>query len=192
MYDRIFTVDEGDIVVDLGASIGPFTYSILPRNPKHCYVVEPISSQLEILKQNVGKENVTIVQGAITDKKKIEIEWDGVIESVPTFSFKEFLVENKIDKIDFLKCDCEGGEYDVFQPSNIEFLKTIPKIVTEFHLKDNEEFHQCKFRWFRDNILPNFEKFEVYSVDGVNIKWDLWNDHFLDYYHETIIYIDNR
>jgi autotransporter strand-loop-strand O-heptosyltransferase len=192
MYDRIFTVDEGDVVVDLGASIGPFTYSILPRNPKHCYVVEPISSQLEILKQNVGKENVTIIQGAITDKKKIEIEWDGVIESVPTFSFKEFLVENNIDKIDFLKCDCEGGEYDVFQPSNIEFLKTIPKIVTEFHLRDNDEFHQCKFRWFRDNILPNFEKYEVYSVDGVNIKWDLWNDHFIEYYHETIIYIDNR
>jgi autotransporter strand-loop-strand O-heptosyltransferase len=192
MYDRLFTVEEGDIVVDLGASLGPFTYSILPNNPKQCYVVEPLSYQVDVLKRNVGRDNVKIIQGAITDKKKIEITWDNVTEVVSTFTFKEFLDENKIDKIDFLKCDCEGGEYDVFQPSNIEFLKTIPKIVTEFHLSKDENFHNCKFRWFRDNILPNFSNYQVFSVDGVDIKWDLWNEHFIEYYNEILIYIDNR
>ena len=192
MYDRFFTVEEGDVVVDLGASLGPFTYSILPNNPKQCYVVEPLSYQIDVLHKNVGKDNVKIIQGAITDKKKIEITWDYVSESVPTFTFREFLNENGIDKIDFLKCDCEGGEYDVFQPSNIEFLKTIPKIVTEFHLRDDENFHKCKFRWFRDNILPKFDNYQVFSVDGVDIKWDLWNEHFLDWYCEVMIYMDNR
>ena len=192
MYDRFFTVEEGDVVVDLGASLGPFTYSILPNNPKQCYVVEPLSYQVDVLKRNVGRDNVKIIQGAITDKKKIEITWDYVTESVPTFTFREFLDENGIDKIDFLKCDCEGGEYDVFQPSNIEFLKTIPKIVTEFHMRKDENFHNCKFRWFRDNILSNFSNYQVFSVDGVDIKWDLWNEHFLDWYCEVIIYIDNR
>jgi autotransporter strand-loop-strand O-heptosyltransferase len=191
-YERFFEVEEGDIVVDLGASIGPFTYKILPKNPKQCYVVEPLSHQIDILNKNVGKDNVKIIQGAITDKKKIEISWDNVTESVPTFTFREFLDENGIDKIDFLKCDCEGGEYDVFQPSNIEFLKTIPKIVTEFHLRDNETFDKCKFRWFRKNILPKFNNIQVYSFDGVDIKWDLWNEHFIEYYCEVIIYIDNR
>ena len=192
IYDRCFTVEEGDIVVDLGASLGPFTYSILPNNPKQCFVVEPLSYQIEVLKRNVGKDNVKIIQGAITDKKRIDITWDGISESVPTFTFREFLNENGIDKINFLKCDCEGGEYDVFSKSNIQFLKTIPKIVTEFHLRDDENFHQCKFRWFRDNILQMFENFEVYSIDGVNIKWDLWNEHFIEYYNKVIIYIDNR
>ena len=191
-YERFFEVEEGDIVVDLGASLGPFTYKILPKNPKQCYVVEPLSYHINVLHKNVGEDNVKIIQGAITDKKNIEITWDGITESVPTFSFKEFLNENKINKIDFLKCDCEGGEYDVFQPSNIDFLKTIPKIVTEFHLVNDENFHECKFRWFRDNILPKFENYKVYSYDGVDIKWDLWNDHFIEYYNEVIIYIDNR
>jgi autotransporter strand-loop-strand O-heptosyltransferase len=191
-YERFFEVEEGDIVVDLGASLGPFTYKILPKNPKQCYVVEPISHQIEILKKNVGQENVKIIQGAITDKKKIEISWDEMTESVPTFSFREFLDEHKINKIDFLKCDCEGGEYDVFQQSNIEFLKTIPKIVTEFHLNNDSNYHECKFRWFRDNILTQFDNIQVFSVDGVNIKWDLWNDHFIEYYSEVILYIDNR
>jgi autotransporter strand-loop-strand O-heptosyltransferase len=191
-YERFFEVEEGDVVVDLGASLGPFTYSILPKNPKQCYVVEPLSAQIETLKINVGRDNVKIIQGAITDKKKIVISWDKITESVPTFSFREFLDEQGIDKIDFLKCDCEGGEYDVFQQSNIEFLKTIPKIVTEFHMKNDGNYHEAKFRWFRDNILPQFDKIEVFSVDGVNIKWDLWNEHFIQYYSEVIVYIDNR
>ena len=192
IYERLFEVEEGDIVVDLGASLGPFTYSILPKNPKQCFVVEPLSYHIDILNKNVGQENVKIIQGAISDKKKLEITWDNITEISPTFTFKEFLDDNNINKIDFLKCDCEGGEYDVFQKNNIEFLKTIPKIVVEFHLRNDENFHQCKFRWFRDNILNMFENFEVYSLDGVNIKWDLYNEHFIEYYNEVIFYFDNR
>lgn len=192
IYERLFEVEEGDIVVDLGASLGPFTYSILPKNPKKCFVVEPLSYHIDILNKNVGQENVKIIQGAISDKKKLEITWDGITETSPTFTFKEFLDVNKINKIDFLKCDCEGGEYDVFSKVNIEFLKTIPKIVVEFHLNNDEDYHQCKFRWFRDNILNMFENFEVYSLDGVNIKWDLYNEHFIEYYNEVIFYFDNR
>jgi len=191
-YERFFEVEEGEIVVDLGASLGPFTHSILPKNPKLCYVVEPLSYQIDILHKNVGQDNVKIIQGAITDKKNIIITWDEVTESVPTFTFKEFLDENGITKIDFLKCDCEGGEYDVFQQSNIEFLKTIPKIVTEFHMRNDESFNKCKFRWFRDNILTQFDNIQIYSVDGVDIKWDLWNEHFIEYYNEIIVYIENR
>jgi hypothetical protein len=29
-------------------------------------------------------------------------------------------------------------------------------------------------------------------VDGVDIKWDLWNEHFINYYEQIIVYIDNR
>ena len=155
-------------------------------------MVEPLSYQIGILHKNVGKDNVKIIQGAITDKKKIVVSWDDVTESVPTFTFKEFLDDNNITHIDFLKCDCEGGEYDVFQQSNIEFLKTIPKIVTEFHMRADDSFHKCKFRWFRDNIFPQFDNIQVFSVDGVDIKWDLWNDHFIEYYNEVIVYMDNR
>jgi FkbM family methyltransferase len=44
-------------------------------------------------------------------------------------SFKEFIDENNIKHIDFLKIDCEGGEYSVFIPSNIEYLKNVKKIA---------------------------------------------------------------
>jgi hypothetical protein len=86
--------------------------------------------------------------------------------------------------------DCEGGEYDVFSEDNIHFLKTVPKIVTEFHL--HGYVGKAKFKEFRNNILSNFANYEVHSLDGVDIKWDLWNENFIEYYQEVIIYIDNR
>ena len=192
LYEKIFEVNEGDIVVDFGASLGPFIYSILHKNPKQCYAVEPLSGQIEILHRNIGRDNVKIIQGAITERKHLSIEWDTIIEDAPTLTFREFIEGNNIDRIDFLKCDCEGGEYDVFRQENMEFLKSIPKIVTEFHMREDENYNKARFKWFRDNILTQFNKFEVRSVDGVDIKWDLYNDHFLEWYNEVIIHIDNR
>jgi hypothetical protein len=96
-----------------------------------------------------------------------------------------------LDKIDFIKTDCEGGEYDIFTQNNLEFLKkNVKKVVGEWHLRYPEL--KEKFRNFRDNILPHFKDYKVFSIDGVNIKWDLWNEHFIDYYTEVIIHIDNR
>ena len=48
-----------------------------------------------------------------------------------------------------------------------------------------------KFREFRDLYLKHIPH-TVFSVDGAEIKWDLWNESFLDYYTEVIISIDNR
>jgi hypothetical protein len=89
-----------------------------------------------------------------------------------------------------LKIDCEGGEYDVFTERNIEYLKKVPKIVAEFHL--GNRVSKELFRNFRDNILKNFDKFNFRSLDGVDITWDLHNEHFIQYYREIMLYIDNR
>ena len=197
IYEKFFTVEEGDIVVDIGASIGPFTYSILKNKPKHCWVVEPLDNQFEVLKQNLMGGPVSFIKAAITDIKNVKIEWDGNIAYPRTLTFNEFITENGLSKIDFLKNDCEGGEYDIFSIENFEFLKTIPKIVTEFHLGMENDIKssmtlKSKFRYFRDYLLNNFNNFEVYSIDGVDIKWNLYNEEFLDYYMGIIIYIDNR
>ena len=140
---------------------------------------------------------VSFVKAAITDAKNVKIKWDGNVAYPRTLSFNEFINENGLSKIDFLKIDCEGGEYDIFSIENFEFLKTIPKIVTEFHLGMVNDIKssmilKSKFRYFRDYLLNNFNNFQVYSIDGVDIKWNLYNEEFLDYYIGIIIYFDNR
>ena len=41
VYEKYFEVEEGDVVFDVGASLGPFTYSILDKNPSQVFAFEP-------------------------------------------------------------------------------------------------------------------------------------------------------
>ena len=193
IYEKEFQVEKGDTVVDVGASVGPFTYSILPNNPSRVFCIEPSNREFETLKKNLPHQNVTLINKGITSTNSMvssnmlfggETEMEGI-------TFQSFLKENNIDVINFMKTDCEGGEYDIFTIDNFSILKdTLRKVVGEWHLSTPEL--KEKFRVFRDVFLRLFPNHEIYSVDGTPIKWDLWNEHFIEYYNEVIIYIDNR
>ena len=193
IYEKVFQVEKGDTVVDVGASVGPFTYSILPNNPSRVFCIEPSNREFETLKKNLPHQNVTLINKGITSTNSMvssnmlfggETEMEGI-------TFQSFLKENNIDVINFMKTDCEGGEYDIFTIDNFSILKdTLRKVVGEWHLSTPEL--KEKFRVFRDVFLRLFPNHEIYSVDGTPIKWDLWNEHFIEYYNEVIIYIDNR
>jgi FkbM family methyltransferase len=195
LYEKFFTVDEGDIVMDFGASVGPFTYSILDKNPKHVYCFEPSPEEIETLTKNTQSGPVTIINKGISDKEG-EFEFnlfglDGGMKLAKSTTFDKIREEYDIKKIDFIKTDCEGGEYSVFNNKNFFWVKeNVRKIVGEWHLETPERKQQ--FRVFRDTYLRLFPKIEVFSVDGVNIKWELWTERFLEYYYQVIIYIDNR
>ena len=193
LYEKMFEIENGDIVLDVGASVGPFTYSILKKNPTHVYCLEPSESEFPTLVKNTRGYPVTPVMKGISEKNemtKSEFVYDNN-KLMDGISFKRFVELYQIEKIDFLKTDCEGGEYDIFNEENFDFItNNVKKIAGEWHLR-SKELNQ-KFRHFRDTYLRHFKNFHVYSVDGVNIKWDLWNENFLNYYGEIIIYIDNR
>ena len=194
LYENFCEVKEGDTVVDVGASIGPFTYSILNKNPKQVYCIEPSPKEHDTLIKNVTRDNVKIIKKGITKNDNDILYTDvfgGVEEELKGISFNSFLKENNIDKIDFLKTDCEGGEYDIFNVDNLCWLKNNLKFaVGEWHLSTPVLKH--KFREFRDVFLRVFPNHEVFAICGANIKWDLWNEHFIEYYNEIILSIDNR
>lgn len=193
IYEKFFEVKEGDIVVDIGASVGPFTYSILNKKPKHVFCLEPSEKEMKILVKNTLGHPVTQINKGISNVNSV-IESNmlfGGESQMESITFDKFISIYGLEKIDFLKTDCEGGEYYIFTLENLDYIKNnIERISGEWHLNTIEE--KEKFRKFRDNILIHFPNFHVNSLDGFDIKWDLWNEHFLEYYTQIILFIDNR
>ena len=195
IYLKLFDVEENDIVFDFGASCGPFPFSIKEKNPKHVYCLEPSLEEIPSLEKNIKDLNYTIIPKGISDIdgiNKFELYGnENKFDYADSISFKSLIKQYNIEKIDFLKTDCEGGEYSIFNRENIWWIKNnVKKIVGEWHLETPEQKKQ--FREFRDIYLKLFPNHDLFSVDGFDIKWNLWNEHFIEYYSEVIIHIDNR
>lgn len=193
-YETVREVKEGDVVLDVGSSIGPFTYSILPKNPRQVICVEPSHLEHDTLRANVGRDNVTIIEkgmGPVDGQIVIDEVFgaNGLPMRIPSIKFDTLIKENNIERINFLKTDCEGGEYDIFNAENLFWIKdNVDFVVGEWHLSTPEL--KDKFRAFRDYYLKLFPNHHIYSLDGVDIKWDLWNEHFIEFYNEVIIHIE--
>ena len=203
VYEKFFSVEDGDIVFDVGASVGPFSYTLEEKNPEKIYCFEPHKELFQTLTKNITSQNARFINKAIGsvdgtqkltglfNEQFIEACEGENIQEVETITFKSFIEQNNIERIDFLKTDCEGGEYDIFNDENSSWIKkNVKKIVGEWHLGTPEL--REKFKHFRDTYLRDFPNHEVYSFDEHDIKWGLWDDWFLDYYTAITIYIDNR
>ena len=200
VYEKFVPVKENDVVLDIGASIGPFAWSIKHKKPSKVVCVEPHKGLFETLQKNVGE--YTLVNKAIgaVDGHEFQLglfdentkeTHDAAGINVETITFNTLLKENNIEHVNFMKVDCEGGEYDIFTPENFEFIKeNVDYIVGEWHLTTDEL--RKKFRDFRDNYLSKFEKYSVFSIDDVDIKHSLFSEWFLEYYKTINVYIDNR
>lgn len=194
-YEKFFEVEPNDIVLDIGASVGPFTYSILRKNPKHVFCFEPSEREFRTLVKNTTGYPVTHINKGISDVNSVVMNDHlfGGEDQMESITFRKFIDLYNIQKIDFIKTDCEGGEFDIFNMENLNWIKNnVRKIVGEWHLRLQNHDYVQEFKEFRDTYLSLFPNFNVYSLDGVDIKWDLWNDHFIEYYRQVIIYIDNR
>ena len=54
----------------------------------------------------------------------------------PCKPFDDILQENKIDRVDFLKVDCEGGEYALFDGTSDATLAKVQRVALEFQELD--------------------------------------------------------
>ncbi len=208
IYERFNSVKDGDIVVDIGASVGPFTYSILSKYPRSVYCVEPSRDLFASLVRNTSKfcleTPIVYINKAISNGEDVKVfsgneNVYGGIDDFECLSFSNFIQDYDISEIDFLKMDCEGGEYDIFTDDTIDWIvENVKYIAAEFHLT----YPGCKdkFKNFRDKYLDLFENYIILSNGYQNIstgyelnltRW-IFDDRFLnDYYGELMIYIRN-
>jgi FkbM family methyltransferase len=156
VYERDFVkLSIDDVVVDVGANYGVFSLYSQMFNPKKVYAIEPIKSTFKKMKNNLKEYGVVCVNKAISDKNGYEtfaltdVNGNNFLiknsegfhpseqigeEIVETTTINQLISDYEIEKIDFLKVDCEGGELDLFETIDKEYLKNnVHKIAIEYH-----------------------------------------------------------
>ena len=193
-YEDYYSVKEGDIVVDIGASNGIYAKSIVHKKPKHIFSLEPTPTLFPYLVKNTVGYPVTHINKALSGGDGTTKHTGGSYSYATTFEtikFKTFIEKFGIEKIDYIKTDCEGGEYHLFTDETIDFLiNDVGCIVGEFHL-GNPILEQY-FRSFRDKYLRLFKNVKVCNVAGHDITDQLHTDDFIKYYSEIILHISNK
>ena len=194
-YEKYNTVKKGDVVLDIGSSIGPFLYTIQNRNVSKVIAVEPLTAYHQTLHKNAGDLPLTLYKNAIgdNDNNDLELEWSSYKENVKTISFDTIIKENNLTHIDFFKIDCEGGEYSIFNETYIDWIKeNISYISGEFHLntpemtksfiKMYELLKEKGFNFIIEDVIGN----PIDSFFQEDLKFNATR------YEQVNLFIDNR
>lgn len=175
-------------VIDIGANVGYFSLFMLSRfKGARVYAFEPIGMNFKLLKQ-YKEENpnlaFTVVNQAVAGQQgTVVLNYDAGDQfttsasifdnktepdqvEVQSTTLEAILKKNRLNKIDFLKLDCEGSEYDIVYGAPSEVLDKVSVIALETHkgTKTNEN---------RD-ALANYlkqHKFEIHTSGDIIWGW---------------------
>jgi precorrin-6B methylase 2 len=125
-----FLPELNNIVLDLGAGVGDYTFFSSIRVGKRGKVisVEADTQTFELLKKNVKENNLKNV-----------IPLNLFVSSEREHSI-DFIVEKlRLRKVDLIKMDIEGEEYNALKGAIKTIRKFKPKIIIEIHSKNLRE-----------------------------------------------------
>jgi FkbM family methyltransferase len=139
-------VGNSPIILDLGSHIGLFSVrakQYYPNATIHCYEIskENYDMSLDNLKtfKNVNINNKAVIGNHIYKYYYKDPKYTGGITLNDSEGSSEFDYINindildKFDKIDIMKIDVEGSEYNIFESITDENLKKIKYILMECH-----------------------------------------------------------
>ena len=183
-----FEIAETDVVVDIGSNIGAFTvYAAKKAEKGKVYAYEPHPENFELLNKNITLnklENTKTFRTAISRTKgKVNLaigHWStgthGITNNpksktikVDSIRLKDVFTENKLESIDFLKIDCEGGEYEILKSTSKKYLKRIKKISLEFHPPKNK-LERIKNKLERVGFKVKTEKLPFINIGILKAK----------------------
>jgi FkbM family methyltransferase len=162
-----YDLNENSIVIDLGCYIGEFTKIMEDKFNCYIYSFEPIklfhdvcvdkfknNSKIKVYKAGLSNENKKVdftiggeASSMFSDKDRPEIDVDLI-------KIDDFLEQEKIQKVNVLKMNIEGGEYDL-----LEYM--IKNNLTEKFENIQVQFHNDVFEGWEEKynfIINNLTK----------------------------------
>ena len=169
---KYFDINEGDIVIDAGANIGGFTVQAGKKVGKNGKVIaiEPDPNNMKILKLNCEANNlgnvIFVEKGLWSKKDKLEFyeshrpgehslihtneQHEKIIKKskiIDVDTFDNILYDNNIKKVDFVKVDIEGAEYEAL-------LGSLNTLMVYDKIKFVIEIHYCGAETTDKMIIP--------------------------------------
>ena len=153
------TVEPGDIVIDAGSWIGDFAAYASVRGAT-TYAFEPTDSTFALLqktaelngniipiKKGISNENTSAMvlvnksnSGGNALKLLSENEQEKPISTVETVRLDDFVRENNLPRVDFIKADIEGFERHMLAGAQETLARFAPKLaLCTYHLPDDPE-----------------------------------------------------
>lgn len=170
-YRLDYDLDEDSLVFDAGGYEGQWTSDIFSKYCCKIFVFEPVKEFADIIKKRFSKNKKIIVfnfgLSNKTYKTKISVDKDSSslyinrnkLENVDFVRLVDFIKERNTDRIDLLKLNIEGAEYDLLEDLiNSGDIKKIRNIQVSFH-----------------EFVPNA------GIRMKNIQSELKKTHFLTY-----------
>jgi FkbM family methyltransferase len=162
-----YDLNENSIVIDLGCYIGEFTKIMEDKFNCYIYSFEPIklfhdvcvdkfknNSKIKVYKAGLSNENKKVdftiggeASSMFSDEDRPEIDVDLI-------KIDDFLEQEKIQKVNVLKMNIEGGEYDL-----LEYM--IKNNLTEKFENIQVQFHNDVFEGWEEKynfIINNLTK----------------------------------
>lgn len=148
------TLDPHDVVVDVGANIGIFTLFAALRTSGAIHAFEPFPGNAEYLERNLrqnGFGRVVVHRAAVNDVAGsarlylseiggghllFDHNNQGSLDDwvdVTAITLEQILEEERLERIDFLKLDCEGAEGAILETTPRSCLRRVRQIAMEFH-----------------------------------------------------------
>lgn len=172
-----------DLFVDIGANCGLTSYFAYQRGAKKIIAFEPSPKESKAYLMN-NIPNSSLYQFAISDcvgfknlgtvwGKENNLQDDKYLkkDSAPTYCVTmDYLFDQKLfNKIDFLKVDVEGHEYELFNGLSDENLSKIKNISVEIHgrlIKDNPKLGLL----FQNNLIDRLRNVPYFDGEIYHMR----------------------
>lgn len=187
----IVAVEKGDVVLDLGACWGDTALYFACKTEAHgkVYSFEFIPDNIKLFNMNIALnpnliKQIELIQHPVSNKtgekiyftdrgpsSKIEINpFVGQTGETTTISIDDFVKNNNIQKVDFIKMDIEGAEPVALEGAIETIRRFKPKLaIAIYHSMDD----------FVN--IPNW-------INELNLGYKLYLDHYTIHSEETVIF----
>lgn len=175
-----YELNENSIVFDLGGFEGNWSADIIEKYNCQVYIFEPVNFYYQkILDRFKNNQKVKVFNLGLSNKNdKTDIFYNGdsssmVFETSKTEKIEvrnicDFLEEFEINKIDLIKINIEGAEFDLLdEVIKKDYQSKFENIQVQFH----KMFNDCYQR--RDTIRQNLSKTHELTYDYTFV-WENW------------------